>query len=126
MRLQVFCKNLLQFVENPKFSGFFPHKYVKFVNISYTKMVNFPIFWKNRIKCPKFSEYSAHKTLKLCNFLGECRIFGIFISIDSVFSILFSEYPNFLESSPPNTDYNPKIIRFYQFFGVIDNYPHQK
>ena len=76
-------------------------------------MANFPIFQKNCPKCPDFLEYSADKMLKLCNFLEKSQIFGVFISIDSVFSILLSEYPDFWESSPPNTDYNPQIIRFY-------------
>ena len=89
-------------------------------------MANFLTFWKNCTECPEFLEYSTHKMLKLCNFLGKSRIFGVFISIDSVFSILLGEYPNFSESSPPNIDYNPKIIRFYQFYGVIDKYSHQK
>ena len=89
-------------------------------------MANFPIFWKNHTKCPEFLEYSANKMLKLCNFLGKSQVFGVFISIDNVFSILLSKYPDFLESSPPNTDYNPKIIRFYQFFRVFDNYSHKK
>ena len=82
-------------------------------------MVNFPIFLENRTKCPEFLEYSADKMLELCIFLGKSRIFRVFISIDSVFSLLLSEYPNFLESSPPNTDCNPKIIRFDQFLEFL-------
>ena len=71
-------------------------------------MVNFPIFWKNHTECPEFLEYSAYIMLKLCKFGGKFQIFGVFVSINSVFSVMFGEYPNSLESSPPNTDITPK------------------
>ena len=54
-------------------------------------MENFPIFQKNH---PEFSEYSADKHLN-CVIFEEIQIFGVFISIDSVFNILLSKYPIF-------------------------------
>ena len=48
-------------------------------------------------------------------------IWGLRMNFFCKISILVSEYPNFSDFSPPITDCNPKIIRFYRFFRVIDS-----
>ena len=83
-------------------------------------IVNFPSFRKNLIEYPEFSVYSACKNAPLYVLDRKSRIFGVFVGTFSKISILYSEYPDFSDFSPPIIDYNPKIIRFYQFFGVID------
>ena len=83
-------------------------------------IANFPIFRKNLIEYPEFSVYSACKNAPLYVLNQKSRIFGVFILTFSKISVLYSEYPNFLDYFPPIIDYNPKIIRLYRFFGVID------
>ena len=61
------------------------------------------------------------KMLKLYEFWRKSQVFGVFVGISSVISVLVSKYPNYSDFSAPITDYNSQIIRFYQFFGVIDN-----
>ena len=61
------------------------------------------------------------KTLEFELLWQKSQIFGVFVAIFIEISVFVSKYADFSDFSPPITDYNPKIIRFYQFFGVIDN-----
>ena len=117
----MFCENLFTVCRKSRFFGVFHHNSVRFVISCTQNFVNFLIFWKNHINCPSFWCILHIKMLKLCVFEENPKFLGSLCDFCSVFCILGSKYPNFLDSSPPNTDYSSQIIRFYQFFRVIDN-----
>ena len=84
-------------------------------------ITNFPIFRKNLIEYSEFSVYFAcNKRSTVCFKIENPDYSGCSYELSVKISVLYSEYPDFSDFSPPIIDYNPKIIRFYRFFGVID------
>ena len=89
-------------------------------------MANFPIFQKIAPNVPSFWSILHIKCLNCIFFLGKSQYLGSSYQLTAYLAFCLANIPIFSGIFSTKYRYNPKIIRFYRFFGVIDNYPLQK